>query len=379
MLKLQSSKDIDMDHEVSILVVEDNYADFKMIRYMIDEVPQKMIETVYNLQHANYLESALTYLSDNKYDIILLDLNLPDENGIDTLIRIVNKAPRVPIIVMTGMSSIEIAFEAIRKGAQDYLVKGEYNALTLVKSIHYAIERKTHQDIALQLDIQQEKNEWLKQLIDDVAHDFRTPLSVIRTSLYLYHKTEVPNYLETINNQVSYIENIIQDFIQVSKLENNVETIKYSQINLSEFVGNIVKDHQSLAEFGKKTLTFISENTNCSTIEGDKDLIYRAVINVLSNSFKYTKEDAKINVSIICGQNDVSISIQDDGIGIPNKDLPHVFERFYKVDKSRNGSGSTGLGLSITKKIIEIHKGKISIESREGQGTTCILTFPVSS
>ena len=114
-------------------------------------------------------------------------------------------------------------------------------------------------------------------------------------------------------------------------------------------------------------------------LEMDRGRIEQVMLNILGNSIKYTEEKGRIDVDIISGLNCVQIVISDNGVGIPEEDLAHVFERFYRVDKARTGNtGGTGLGLAISKQIVDAHGGTIGIESKVGRGTTVTVNLPIS-
>ena len=126
------------DSPIKILLVEDNPGDFRIIQQMLKESEH----TLFELIHVPKLEAGLKLLEDSKFDIVILDLNLPDSEGLDTFVQVLSKHPELPIIILTGLSDEEVGIDAVKKGAQDYLVKGEFNGKLLVRSIHYAIERK---------------------------------------------------------------------------------------------------------------------------------------------------------------------------------------------------------------------------------------------
>ena len=123
---------------IKILLVEDNPGDSLIIREMLKET----VYTQFKLIHSPKLEDGLKNLEENKFDVVILDLNLPDSEGLETFLQILGKHPELPIIILTGLSDEETGIDAVKQGAQDYLVKGEFNGKLLVRSINYAIERK---------------------------------------------------------------------------------------------------------------------------------------------------------------------------------------------------------------------------------------------
>lgn len=126
------------DAPIKILLVEDNPGDFRIIEQMLKESEH----TLFKLVRVPKLEEGLERLEESKFDIAILDLNLPDSDGLDTYVKVLSKHPEIPIIILTGLADEEVGIDAVKQGAQDYLVKGEFNGKLLVRSIHYAIERK---------------------------------------------------------------------------------------------------------------------------------------------------------------------------------------------------------------------------------------------
>lgn len=123
---------------IKLLIIEDNQADYRIIEELLKETEF----SEFNITHRTKLEDGLKQLEHTNFDIVLLDLNLPDSNGLNTFHKILSKRPELPIIILTGLSDEEMGVNMIKQGAQDYLVKGEFTGKNLVRSIHYAIERK---------------------------------------------------------------------------------------------------------------------------------------------------------------------------------------------------------------------------------------------
>lgn len=126
------------ENTVGILLVEDNPGDYLIIKEMLKETEHKP----FTLTHVTQLEEGLKYLQESKFDVVILDLKLPDSEGLDTFVKVLNKHPEIPILILTGLADEEVGVNAVKQGAQDYLVKGEFDGKLLVRSIYYAIERK---------------------------------------------------------------------------------------------------------------------------------------------------------------------------------------------------------------------------------------------
>jgi len=369
---------------ISVLVIEDNYADYKMIEHLLSDVHEEAFKRRYQITHAEYLNVGLAKLENSKFDVVILDLNLPDQNGLVTLRKFIRFENRLPVIVMTGITDVTMALEALRDGAQDYLIKGNFDGYDLARTIGYAIERKRNQIINLELALKEERVQMLQRLIGDLSHDFRSPLSAIGTSLYLYNRTQQIEHLDNISQQIGHLSNMLDDFSQMAKLDNDIEILNLQAKNLTQFVRDIVHEYTRIAEAQNRKLVFLNKDENLDHFcLIDRKLLYRALLNIITNSIKYTEDEGTIKVSIEFNKSEderitAKIIIEDDGMGIQENDIPFVFDRFYRSESSKKFVG-TGLGLSIAKKIIELHNGGIKIESEFKQWTRVIITLPVVS
>lgn len=220
-----------------------------------------------------------------------------------------------------------------------------------------------------------------KEFIADVSHELKTPL----TSIMGYGETLANSeydpvlqekFLKVINTEAIRMTRLVNDLLTLSKYDN--EQVKWEKVefNLGDLVKSCLDNLQIEADRKKQKIEcFVTANV--PTICADKDGIERVVLNVLSNSIKYTEEGGTIKIYVGFVYNDAYIKIIDNGIGIPEKDLDRIFERFYRVDKARTRKmGGTGLGLSIAKEILDKNNGRIDIKSKVGKGTEVVITIP---
>jgi signal transduction histidine kinase len=216
-----------------------------------------------------------------------------------------------------------------------------------------------------------------KQLTTNVAHELRTPLTAIRSYLEamiegLWETT--PKRLSGCLEEVKRLSNLVADLERLAKIEGDNLKLNKTTIDLMDVV-NLINSNFS-AEADKKNI-YISVEGSSSLIFADKDRISQVVTNLLSNAIKYTPIGGQIRLEVKDLDKSGSIIVEDTGIGISKEELPLVFERFYRTDKSRNRkTGGAGIGLTIVKSIIVAHGGNISIESEENQGSRFIVSFP---
>lgn len=219
-----------------------------------------------------------------------------------------------------------------------------------------------------------------KDFVANVSHELKTPITSIKgfseTLLdgALYDEDTLRNFLTIILNESNRLQVLIQELLHLSKMEHQVIEIQSDNIDLVmllEEIGTMLSTRMQ-----NKQITFEIDVPEQAMVEGDLPRIKQVFINLLSNAVNYTPVGGKVNV-IVKEENDfVTVAIQDNGIGIENKELPRIFERFYRVDKARSrDSGGTGLGLSIVKHILEIHHGKVTVDSTVGVGTVFTVTL----
>lgn len=229
---------------------------------------------------------------------------------------------------------------------------------------------------SLSTDLAKQEN-LRKQLTTNMAHELRTPLTAIRS--YLEAMIEglfeiTPKRLSGCLEEVNRLSNLVADLERLAKIESDNLNLKKSEFDLFEQLQVI--HNNFLAEAKKKDIT-ISMEGNSTLIYADKDRILQVLTNLVSNAIKYTPEKGHVSLELKEDLKQVFIHVTDNGIGISKEELPLIFERFYRTDKSRNRkTGGAGIGLTIVKSIIQAHHGTITIESEENKGSTFIVTLP---
>ncbi len=239
------------------------------------------------------------------------------------------------------------------------------------------------QDITEQQKLENSRREF----VANVSHELRTPLTTVKgyveTMMYSVEENDIDRemfstFLSTVNKETDRMTRLVKDLLTLSKLDYGHRELKKEEIDISLLVSGIVDRMRINA--ASKNIQIVYEPTNELPIFiGDNDRIEQVIVNIMSNAIKYTPGTyGKIFVSTGRMYKNIYIKIKDNGIGIPKDDLPHVFERFYRVDKARSREqGGTGLGLAISNEIIKEHGGKIVINSDYGMGTEVIIMLPV--
>ena len=222
-----------------------------------------------------------------------------------------------------------------------------------------------------------------REFVANVSHELRTPLTNIKSyaETVIAAGDELPpelhnNFMGVIVSEADRMTRIVQDLLTLSKIDYGKMEMNVSRFPFAKAVRSVYEAVALNAESHGHTLTFHCED-NMPDVNGDRERIEQVIMNIVSNAIKYTPDGGKIDIVAGTSGKNVFVRISDNGIGIPEKDLPRLFERFYRVDKARSReSGGTGLGLSIAKEILNQHKGDIRIESVYGEGTDVTITLP---
>lgn len=387
--------------EQKILIIEDNPGDF----FLIKEFLKRTTLPRYQIYHAEKISDAEILLKQEDFKLILMDLFLPDSEGISTFKKIFPLSAHTPVIVLTGLVNEEVTANTLQQGAQDYLVKGEYDEKLLEKTIRYAIERKHNQELIIKAEeITRNKLEALvkertkeleeaikkeKQLVDlknqfvtIASHEFRTPLSTIRFAADYLHeylerldKDEIKSKLKKIEKQVVHMAALLEDVIMAGRTELNKIPVVKSSINLKSLIDKI---HEEVLHSTKNThrieLIYASEN---EIIQIDEKLLRNILINLLTNAIKFSPAKESVGFRIIEENGTLILEVSDKGIGISDEDMPKLFEAFQRGGNTASISG-TGLGLSIVKKAVELLNGEIIIKSKLNEGTSIKVVLPLN-
>ena len=228
----------------------------------------------------------------------------------------------------------------------------------------------------------QEINELKLTFFTDVAHEFKTPLSLVIGPLNDLMESTLSKErrdfcFQIVQRNTKRMMFLVNQLLDLSKLEAGKMTLETREQNIIPLLKGLVLSFTSLAERKKITLKFktIEENLN---VYIDKDKVEKIITNLLSNAFKFTPEGGNIDFTVEKLIKEAEIRISDNGIGIPRERIDKIFDRFYQVDGSRTReSEGTGIGLALTKELVELHKAKIEVESEEGKGTTLKILFPL--
>lgn len=410
--------------ELQILLVEDNLDDAELLQEIIADAKA----TPCSLVHVERLREAHKCLSKNHFDVILLDLSLPDKQGLDTVIQTYCLAPDLPIVVLTGFNDQDMALEALRQGAQDYLVKGKIDHHLLFRAIHHAIERaqtlkrlrqseeqlqrlneELERRVDEQTDLLRQKNQFLEfeiyhrqhleeelrnalikekelsnlksNIISVVSHEYRTPLATILSSSELlehysdkWSKDKKNLHFQRIQSSVHHLTQLVNDVLILNKTELGQLPFNPAALDLLVLCQEIISELKLTIKTPHRILFNATGSARLACF--DEKLLRQLLTNLLSNAIKYSVQEEDVQFYLIWDSDSVTFQICDRGIGIPKDEIAQLFEAFYRGSNIGTISG-TGLGLAIVKKCVELHNGQISVESN-GDGTIFTVTLPIN-
>ena len=357
------------DEIVHVLLIEDNRGDIRLIEELFKESPffHGTISHIDNLHARKEVEN-------QTFDVILLDLHFDDMTGAETYTYANLYFPLTPIIVLTALEDERLAYEIVKLGAQDYLLKDTVDSRGLVRAIRYAIERKK---AAIQKD----------EFLGFASHELKTPVTSIKAYLQLmqlYLKKEdsaekilqvLSSLIEKVDMQVDRLTNLINDLLDVSKVQAGKLEFNLENFPIDEVVHEVVANIQIIAQ---KHQIFIEGKTQ-SFVYGDRERTSQILINLLSNAIKYSPQANRVMVYLSQYNDKVHIAVQDYGIGIAKENQQKIFERFYRVDGTRQETyPGLGLGLHIAAEIAKRQNGSLSVESIEGKGSIFCLELPIA-
>ncbi|PJF39905.1 MAG: PAS domain S-box protein, partial [Chloroflexi bacterium] len=252
--------------------------------------------------------------------------------------------------------------------------------IAVVLSFTDITEFKKAQQERFEMTLEKERMQVLRDFINDASHDLKTPITTINTSLYLIGKQDVSEaikrHLDVVQSQADYLTKLVDDMFTMTRLDAEYE-LEFRSVDVYRLVRKVLLETEALALQKRHEVVFDAADDR-PLIHADSNYLRRALINIIGNAIKYTPEGGTINVRIDRNERYVIIAVQDNGIGIDDHDLEHIFERFYRADKARGSEGGTGLGLAITRKIIEAHNGCITVESEATRGSTFTLHLPLA-
>ena len=370
---------------LKVLLIEDNPGDVRQIQEMLKEAG-----SIFDFKWADRLSTGLERLVEEAFDVLLLDLGLPDSQGLDTFTRTHAQTAQIPIIVLTGLADETIAVKAVREGVQDYLIKGQIDSNLLVRAIRYAIERKRTEEemTSLQEQLRQsQKMEAIGSLAGGIAHDFNNLLTIIKgysqlSLLEIKEETPLWENIKEVQKATERASGLIRQLLAFSRRQ----ILEMKVIDLNSLLLNLDKMFRRVIGEDIKLVTILVQGG--ARVKVDPGQIEQVIMNLavnardaMPNGGKLTimtanveldEEYSRTHVSVTPGRY-VMLSVSDTGVGMTQEVRDRVFEPFFTTKEKGKG---TGLGLSMVYGIVKQCGGNIWVYSEPGQGTTFKIYLP---
>jgi signal transduction histidine kinase len=366
----------------NVLLIEDNPGDADLVRLRLVEG-----NSLVNVSCVSRLADGLASLTKQVPSVVLLDLNLPDSHGAETFRKILDHAPGVPVVILSGQDDEALAIKALHQGVQDYLVKGDITSNHLERAMRYAMER---QALLRTLEMSRHQQlEFKNQFLSHVSHELRTPLTCIHQFVTILMdglageiNPEQRYHLATVLNSVHQLRAMIRDLLEATRAESGKIRIQPRCITIVDLIKQAVSMMSATAK-EKHVGLEVGLDTRIPFVYADADRVLQVLINLIDNGIKFTPPEGSVLVKacmVEADPNTVYVSVSDTGCGISPEARSLIFERLYQdpnsVDNNRTG---LGLGLFIAKELVELHGGKIWVASEVGNGSTFSFTLPVYS
>ncbi len=367
---------------IRILVIEDNPGDARLLSDMLNQPGSPPAE----LTQFGCLKDALSHLAKNASNVILLDLGLPDAEGLAGVLQTHAAAPNTPLVVLTSLDDESLAIRALHEGAQDYLIKGQIESHALLRALRYAIERQrmqveTDQVRKVQLQL---KDEFLYH----ISHELRSPLTaiyqfgtILADELAGGVTTDQRECLQVILRNVGQLESMIGDLLEVTRAQEGKLTIDLQCTSVSEAIAYTVKTLVETAKAKGITLSF-DLVPPLPLAYADPTRIRQILIILLDNAIKFTKSGGLVKVRAQLLVKDpffLLLEVADSGCGIDADMTERIFERLCQAtEASEAGRKGLGLGLYICKELVTRQGGHIWVTSSP-EGSTFSFTLPIYS
>ncbi len=379
-----------MNRAPKILIIEDEVLDAKFVMQLLNKANENFSlykingDQKLNIVHHDTLNAALKTCLEERFDIILSDLFVPDSSGLKTVTTLLDSVKDTPIIVFSGLESDELAIEAVAAGAQDYIIKNSLNSYDILIKIHHAIERqRLINELRMAKEAETRHAAFKDRFLAQMSHEIRTPMNGVigMTSLLLESGDLKPcqrDKIETIQKSGEALLNIINDILDISKIEAGEISLHPKAFNIRDLVENCISTFAHVVRSKNILLTDVINPDVPRTVVQDPLRLGQILTNLISNAIKFTHDGGSVRINVVDACPTLRFEVKDTGIGIPESKRNLLFTPYTQINHEDQILG-TGLGLSICQHLARMMSGAIGVVSEENKGSTFWFTIEYES
>ncbi len=362
-----------MDRTYKVLIIDDE-------EIVLESCTEILSSEDYRISTASNGAMGLELLKEISPDIVFVDLKMPGMSGIEVLEKIHALDPKIVTVVITGYATVNSAVEAMKHNAYDFLPKpftpDELRLLT-----KRGLERRR---LILETQALRREKELLREnFAAIVSHELKSPLGAVQQNLYFLLdeitdklNDEQKDRFQRIKIRISDLLGLVNTWLKVYTTDLDTISENFKPVDMSELVSNAVESAQPHA-IRKAIDIDVEIQEPIHNVFGDAGTLSEAIVNILNNAVKYSHIESNVVVRVYEIEGDAIIEIVDSGVGIADEDIPVIFDSFYSGQTDPSIEKGVGIGLTISKRIIEIHNGILSVESELGKGSKFLIKLPI--
>lgn len=361
-----------MEKSYKLLLIDDDKVDRSSFQRHF-----KRSDISCEIQECSYGLEGLDTFKKSQFDCVFLDYNLPDVDGIELLGKILAVDPHASIVILTGEGDEFLAAQAIKSGASDYLPKGALSPVVLAQCLQNMEMRKAKEEA-------EQHNKAKSEFLSRMSHELRTPMNAILGFAQLMSESKKDPLPEAHQARVSeilkagrHLMDLINDVLELSRIEKEEDDVSIESICIAELVDEVFSMvHPISEEFHIDLIDSISSHEGIYAL-GDEIRLKQVLLNLISNGIKYNRPNGSVTLTLdILDEKNLRINVKDTGLGIADEKLASLFEPFDRLGAEYSDVEGSGIGLTISKKLIELMNGSIGVKTIVGEGSEFYILLP---
>ncbi len=360
-------------NDARILLVDDDVA-------LLEALPQAILLRMERVQidTSETATDALERIREVDYDAIVTDIKMPVMDGLALLEEIGKVRPGTPTLLITGHGEHDLAVRALRGGAYDFVAKPIDSGVAFEDGVVYTFRNLT-EERAL--------DELKGEFVATVSHELRTPLAAIYGSAQTLLRDDIEigedkrqRLLQVIAQESERLSRVAADILLANRIDSGRLKLETGPLDVARLADDVVEQMRScFAERDDVTLELVVSEPG-SFVAGDEDKLRQVLINLVDNAVKYSPDGGAVEVRVEPNVTSLRVSVSDEGLGIPHSEQQRIFGKFYRVDPQLSrGVGGTGLGLYICRELVRRMDGRLTVSSKEGEGSTFVVELPLAA